>query len=277
MRKSGFEGWYFKHQNGDNMVALIPGAADSGAFIQVVTPGDARQLPLPSLRKDGGCIRAEGLCFTREGCTIDLPGVSGEVRYGSFHPLQSPIMGPFRFFPMECSHEVISMAHALSGSLTVDGQCISLDGGVGYIEKDSGTSFPASYQWMQCSFPACCSVMVSIAEVPFSGVRFRGCICAILHGGREYRLATYRGVRILAADARHICLSQGRLLLEIDMEPMSSGHRLLAPIGGRMCGTIRESSNAAVRVRLFESGRPVLDLRSSHAAYEFVPSVTRLP
>ena len=35
--------------------------------------------------------------------------------------------------------------------------------GLGYAEKDSGTSFPRSYLWMQCNdFSEPCSVMVSI-------------------------------------------------------------------------------------------------------------------
>ena len=36
-----------------------------------------------------------------------------------------------------------------------------------------------------------------IIDIPFCGGSFQGCICAIVYGGREYRLATYRGVRIL--------------------------------------------------------------------------------
>ena len=36
-----------------------------------------------------------------------------------------------------------------------------------------------------------------------------------------------------------------------------------------------ECGNAAVRVRLFDRGRPVLDLCSGRAAYEFVPPETR--
>lgn len=31
--QKGFEGWYFKHQKGNDMVAFIPGQAESGAFI----------------------------------------------------------------------------------------------------------------------------------------------------------------------------------------------------------------------------------------------------
>ena len=34
--QKGFEGWYFKHQKGDDMVAFIPGRAESGDFIQLI-------------------------------------------------------------------------------------------------------------------------------------------------------------------------------------------------------------------------------------------------
>lgn len=33
MWKRGFEGWYFKHQKDGDMIALIPGRAESGAFV----------------------------------------------------------------------------------------------------------------------------------------------------------------------------------------------------------------------------------------------------
>lgn len=271
MGTKGFEGWYFKHQKGGDMIAFIPGRAESGAFLLMISTEGARRFDVPELTVEGGVIRAGSCRFSRQGCRIDLPGVSGELTYGSLTPLKSDIMGPFRFFPMECRHGVISMGHRLSGSLLVDGRRRDFTGGEGYVEKDSGTSFPAGYLWLQCnSFPEPCSLMLSVARIPFCGLRFRGCICALICGGREYRLATYRGVRIRAFGPEHVCLSQGGLLLEVDIAPSHGGHLLRAPVRGRMSGAVRESSNAAVRVRLWEGGRQRLDLRSSHAAYEFV-------
>lgn len=270
--RNGFEGWYFKHQKGDDMVAFIPGQAESGAFIQVISQEGAQQFEISNLTADDGVIRADGCRFSRQGCHIELPGISGEIAYGPFAPLSSDIMGPFRFFPMECRHGVLSMAHGLQGNVMIHGHMHSFDGGLGYIEKDSGTSFPRSYLWMQCNdFPTPCSIMVSIAHVPFCGSSFRGCICAIWYQGREYRLATYRGVQIPAFTPEHICLSQGRFLLELDIAPSHVGHPLRAPHLGKMCNTIRESCNAHLHARLWKSGKLVFDLQSDHAAYEFVP------
>lgn len=278
MKEKGFEGWYFKHQKGGDMIAFIPGRAENGAFVQVISTGGSRQFDVPELTVEGGVVRAGNCRFSKEGCRIDLPGISGEVAYGGLTPLRSDIMGPFRFFPMECRHGVISMGHSLSGSLLVSGQRLDLTGGEGYLEKDSGTSFPSSYLWLQCnSFPEPCSLMVSVARIPFCTLHFRGCICALLYGGREYRLATYRGVRIRAFGPEHLCLTQGGLRLEVDITPSHGGHLLRSPIKGRMSGAIRESSNAAVRVRFWEDGRQRFDLSSSHAAYEFVPQGSQFP
>lgn len=272
MKTKGFEGWYFKHQSGRNRIAFIPGRSESGAFIQMISANGSRQFDVPAVLTCGSAIRAGGCLFSRRGCKIDLPGVHGQITYGALTPLRTDIMGPFRFFPMECRHGVISMAHTLSGSLTVDGDVYSFQDGIGYIEKDSGTSFPSTYLWMQCNdFPEPCSIMVSIAHIPFCRLSFQGCICAIVYQGREYRFATYRGVHILAYSAEHICLSQGNHLLELDMKPAHSGHSLRAPVQGQMSGIVRESLNAAVRIRLWTDGKPVFDLQSNGAAYEFVP------
>ena len=270
-REKGFEGWYFKHQKGDDMVAFIPGRAESGAFIQLISHEGARQFEILNLSLHDGIIRADQCWFSRQGCHIELPGVSGEIAYGSLAPLFSDIMGPFRFFPMECRHGVLSMAHTLQGSIIMDGHLHSFDGGIGYAEKDSGTSFPRSYLWMQCNdFQKACSIMISIAHIPFCGSSFRGCICAILYQGKEYRLATYRGVKVQAFTPEHIRLSQGSLLLELDIAPSHAGHPLRAPQRGKMSSTIRESCNVHLRARLWKRGKTIFDLHSDHAAYEFV-------
>lgn len=192
--QKGFEGWYFKHQRREEMVAFIPGRAESGPFLQMISPQGARQFAVSRLTAGGGMVRADRCWFSTRGCHIELPGVRGGIVYGPLSSLSCDIMGPFRFLPMECRHGVISMVHTLRGTLWIDGQPHRFDGGQGYIEKDSGISFPRWYLWVQCNdFSAPCSVMLSVAAVPLGPISFRGCICALLYRGRTYRFATYRG------------------------------------------------------------------------------------
>lgn len=271
MNKKRFEGWYFKHQRNDKILAFIPGIAQSGAFIQIIADNGSRHFNIDRFRLQNGTIYADNCIFSKNGVVIDLPGVHGEILYGSLTPLGSDIMGPFRYLPMECRHGVVSMMHTLAGSLDMDGQVIAFDEGRGYIEKDSGASFPRSYRWIQCNaFNEPCSIMVSIADIPFLGFGFTGCICAIIHKGREYRLATYNGVCIIASEANCICLMQGKYRLQIDIKDPPSGHPLRSPIQGQMSGTIRESNNVRARFRLWENSASVFDLDSESVGYEYV-------
>lgn len=272
MRTKGFEGWYFKHQKGNDSIAFIPGRANTGAFVQVISTSGSKQFDVPSLSIDSDLIKAGSCLFSKHGCKLELPGISGRIIYENITPLKSDIMGVFKYFPMQCRHGVISMKHSLSGSINIDGKLYDFDGGNGYIEKDSGTSFPRSYLWLQCNdFTEDCSIMVSIADIPFCGTNFTGCICAIIYKGEEYRLATYCGVRICEVSAEHVRLSQRNLLLDIEIKPTHGGYALLSPVQGKMSGKIRESSNADIHVRLWKKGQLVIDLRSAHAMYEFVP------
>ena len=96
-----FEGWYFKHQKGRDTVASFPGR-QKRRFRPGDLAGRGRCFPLPALHVDR---KGEDLCpgcrFGRDGISVDLPGIRGEISYGPLTPLRSDIMGPFRFFPME--------------------------------------------------------------------------------------------------------------------------------------------------------------------------------
>ena len=271
MKKDHFEGWYFKHQAGGETLAFIPGRAEGGAFVQMIGDSGSQNFDVDHFSVQDGVIRAGSCVFSMEGVVIDLPSVQGEIRYGQPTKLKGAIMGPFQRLPMECRHEVISMRHELRGSIFAQGKETVFDGGFGYIERDSGTSFPTSYQWIQCSaFREPCSVMLSIARIPFLGGHFTGCICAVVYGEREYRLATYKGVRIRATEPGYVVLSQGKLLLKIDIRSCAAAHPLFSPVSGRMTGVIRESNRACARFRLWVKGDRVFDLRSENAGYEYV-------
>jgi len=250
-------------------MAFIPGEAAGGAFVQVIGKGFSRFFSFPSLIA-GREIRVGDCVFGSLGCRIALPDITGSIGYGPLTPLKSDIMGPFRFLPLQCRHGVVSMTHELSGCLEAEGRHIDFSNGRGYIEQDSGRSFPKSYLWLQCNdFPVNSSVMVSVAHIPLAGFSFTGCICALLHEGREYRLATYRGVKIIRAGPRGVELAQGKLRLAIDIQG-GAGLPLQAPWQGRMVDTIRECNSVRARCRLWQQGRLIMDLESGNAGFEYV-------
>jgi len=251
-----FNGYYFKHENKNKTIAFIPGICDSKRFTQVVTDEKAYWFD-----GFGGCK------FSEKGAVIDIGGIRGRINYGKLTPLKYDIMGPFKYFPMECRHGIVSMRHELSGSVNVNGEVIDLNGGLGYIEKDSGVSFPKSYLWFQCNFAQNCSVSLSVADIPFYGLNFKGCICVVYYRGREYRMATYLGVRILCCNSEKVVLNQGKYMLVVNVCPRK-GHDLPAPQNGRMNRIITECLACPVRVRFYEKDRLLFDLQSDRASFE---------
>ena len=282
--RSYFEGWYFKQQANGRTLAVIPGismAADGSktAFIQVITESASHFVAYPfsafEARRSPLGVRIGQSVFTAEGLFLDIrePDLTlrGKLHYGELTPLESDIMGPFRSMPlMECRHRVISMRHTVQGRLNYQGETLVFDGGVGYMEMDWGTSFPRSYLWTQCSAPEeDCSVMVSIADVPFLGRSFRGCIAAVRYQGREIRLAIYHGVKIRRYSGNGLILQQGKHCLKVEADP-DKAQDLKAPSGGHMSRVIRESAACPARYRLYEDYRLLFDLRAQDASFEAV-------
>ena len=170
--KPYYEGWYLKQQQGDDLLAVIPGRAQDHAFVQVITPRYSAYVPFPlSEYRLGACMQVGDSLFSRDGMDLQVstPEVEleGQLRYAGLTPLRSDIMGPFAFLPMETKHTVFSMRHEVQGSVTLNGVAYRFDDGVGYMEGDRGHSFPQGYTWIQSvDLPCDASVMLAVATIP---------------------------------------------------------------------------------------------------------------
>ena len=278
--KKYFEGWYYKHQNNGKSLSLIPGKSSDEAFVLIVTDESSYHIryPLCQYRKSTTSQGAFRLkvgrnIFSPSGVTLNIcrPELSlvGKISYTDITPICSDIMGPFKYFPMECRHGIISMNHSLHGTVELNGQLQYYSGGKGYIESDSGRSFPSKYTWVHCNdFKQDCSIMASVAQIPFYGLRFWGCICVVWLNGREYRLATYKGVKILRCEPGHLVLKQGEYQLAITVEPKTA-QKLPAPHHGKMSRFIRESLSCLAHFKFMKGGCCLFDEKSDHASYEY--------
>ncbi len=268
MARGFFEGYYFKHQKGRETVAFIPGRASSGAFIQVITNEKSFSMAFDVISM-GSTIQIGGCTFSKDGIQLNNERLKGSIQYADITPIEYDIMGPFKIFPMQCRHGVISMFHTLSGSIEIDDVPYNFDGGRGYIEKDSGRSFPKRYVWIHCNdFEEKCSIMAAIADIPFLGIHFMGCICAVVHGQKEYRFATYLGVKIQHCSKNGITLVQGKNRLEIEVAK-NSAHALYAPTKGQMTNMIHESNNSAAQFKLYVDDKLVFHKASYNVSYEY--------
>lgn len=263
-----FEGYYYKHQKGNQTLCIIWGRAGSERFIQVITNDFSEKVPYTK----GNIFSTEGIILNIHTSRLSL---SGKIRYRELCPIKYDIMGPFKFFPMECRHGIVSMYHRLDGKIVLNGEEIDFTGGRGYIEKDSGHSFPSSYAWIQANdFSEPCSIMASVASVPFCCFHFQGCICVIQYRGKEYRLATYLGVRVISCTSKRILLKQGKYRLEIRIKN-SNGHELSAPRNGKMERNILENPSCPAEFTFYIGEKVVFYLHSQHASYEYERQILR--
>ncbi|MDW2797430.1 tocopherol cyclase family protein [Clostridium boliviensis] len=288
-KRKFFAGWYFKMQNKDTVLALIPGLSMDGRgrsypFVQVIWNERACCLDFKEedlmIDRRQQMIMLDNNIFSRRGIKVNIKteelSLQGIVRFGPVTPIRYSIMGPFQIMPfMECKHEIISMSHRLSGKIRLNGRIVDFGGGLGYIEGDKGKSFPESYLWLQCNdFLENASVMVSVAKIPWLGIRFEGCICVIMYQGKEYRFATYLGARVVSKRETAVIIKQRRYVLKVFLSNQKRkdekrfAHKLLAPNQGAMSRLIKEEHLVRGRFLLYKGEEIIFDLSSSSVSFE---------
>lgn len=273
-----FKGWYFKCSTQDKTIAFIPAYHYSNnkksASLQIITDDKALNIPFDKLEysekplyvKIGDCV------FSHERIILDFQSdeltLEGKLCFEGLSPIRYDIMGPFKYVPfMQCRHSVYSICHKINGEIRVNDQLYKFENGIGYIEGDCGRSFPIKYIWTQCCFENN-SLMLSVADIPFLGIHFRGIIGVILLDGKEYRIATYLGARIKQVDKSTVTVKQGSFeftakLLKKNAQPLA------APTNGDMCRTIHESASCEAYYRFCYKNIVFFEFTTDKASFEF--------
>lgn len=294
-RQNYFEGWYFKVLNAscDSAYAFIPGISMDAqgkrhSFIQVLNgktgKAEYHRFPFEAFKfnKNKFDVSIDSNHFSAEHISIDLPGISGELSFENNvkwpKRLFSPgVMGPFTYAPfMECYHGVVSMNHDVYGYLQVGEQRIDYNGGRGYTEKDWGSSFPGGYIWLHSNHFRVneISLMFSLAQIPWLGMKFKGYLCGLLYKGELLRFTTYNGCCLkefyLDSKEFRIQLRNRKYLLIISGESSAEASRLASPVQGEMSNHIEETMNSSIRLQLKDrrSGQTVLDDWADQTALE---------
>lgn len=274
-KKDYFEGWYYKLLNLDGSVtlSLIPGVSksveDPHAFIQVINNHNHQtyyiRYPLSSFKFQSApfMITIDQNSFTRNQIILsikDVVDLEGVINLGEWtmidESLYAPnIMGPFAYLPwMECYHGVMSLRHDLNGVLMLNDEVLSFDDGIGYLEKDYGSSFPSRYIWIHSNMPKIQnSLFFSYAKIPFGLFQFNGLICILEIAGKQHRFATYNNSKVTHVkieDTVFIEIKKGSDVLRLTLSNHLS-HPLVAPKKGDMNQIIYESLDGTVHASLY--------------------------
>ena len=110
--------------------------------------------------------------------------------------------------------------------------------------------------------------MLSVADIPVLGIHFTGIIGVIWWQGKEYRLATYLGARIVEYRHRKVRIRQGDIELEVRLLS-ETDKALRAPKQGAMVRTIRENAACRAFYRFRKGGRTLFSFESDRASFEY--------
>ncbi len=224
-----FEGWYFKLVDPTEthryaVIATIfktEGKDTPHAFVQVNDNIHGRmqyvRYPLHDFHaaEDTFEVHIGPNYFAEDGLRLDVDTddltVGGTLHFVGTKPWPATLLAPgamgwYAWVPrMECYQGVVSLDHAIEGTLTIAGRDVAFTNGRGYTEKTWGQSFPTAWIWLQSNhfeMPGI-SLFGAISMIPWIGRTFRGFTAGLLHHGTLYRFATYTG-----AETEHLALTQ---------------------------------------------------------------------
>lgn len=293
--KSYFEGWYFKNTCRNKGISFIPGISIEGknkkSFIQVITNSSSYfinyKIEEYKFSHNPFYIKIANNVFSKYGVFIDIHDntqnlkIKGKINYSNFRNIKTNfinpnIMGPFSYIPfMECNHAILSMKNYVNGTISINNEKLIFSDGLGYIEKDWGHSFPKSYIWCQgnCFKKSNTSFMLSMANIPFKIINFKGLICDLIIDKKEYKFTTYNNAKILKNEIKNdeldIVLKKGNTILNIK-SAFQKGNKLFAPVMGKMEKDIFESINSVIMITLIKNNKVIFSDISTNCGLEVV-------
>jgi len=300
-RRNYFEGWYFKMVSADqsSILSIIPGISlshdgkEQHAFIQIIDGKTAKTsyysfpIELFSFSKKEFAIHIGQNYFSADKIILniqnDSSNISGEiqiannVKLNSYKKSNKDIMGWYRFVPfMECYHGVVSLTNQLDGTLNKNGQIYNFNKGLGYIEKDWGSSMPSAWIWMQSNHfsKGNASFMLSIANIPWLGKSFTGFLGFFLHDNIIYRFATYTHAK-LTIEKSGLYTTKATIKDKNNTFIIEAGRNqaglLKAPVKGSMDRRIPESIDAKLILKVLDKiGNTIFSDSTSIAGLELV-------
>lgn len=293
MDRDVFEGWYYRLWDERISLAVIVGFSwnQNGreVFVQTLdtVTGKSQRYDFDwsavTLNDHPFRIQIAQNVFTQSSLYLHLPELEVRLKYGEITPLpyswfKPTIMGPFSYLKaMECVHSVISLHHRAEGLVTIGSQAIPVQG-LGYLEKDRGSSFPKEYLWFQsndCGVPDSC-FFLSAADIPFGPIHFTGLLFIVKLGSEIHWHATYTGCRLTSLSCGineeqktevTLRLSQGSTNIAVTLI-QGRTMALAAPVSGKMKGRVEESLEAEASVMILKGGKRIHESRWSHGGLE---------
>lgn len=211
-----FEGWYFKlvQPKTGYVIAIIPGIFKSNnkgashSFVQILDGSKLHfnyfrfpPLSFISSNKEFKFVISDNM-FSLYGIELNIKSseinIHGSVRFYNIKKWPDSMVSPgsmgfYNYLSfMQCYSQVCALSGDIEGSLIINSEEISFNGGNLYIEKNWGKDFPYSWAWIQCSSFKMNSIALtcSIGYIPFPLGNFRGFLIGMYCNNDFYKFTS---------------------------------------------------------------------------------------
>ena len=287
-----FEGWYIKITDPKISLAIIIGISktieESYAFIQTLdtytNQSQMLEYPLEAFTwgNEPFYLQLGDNLFTKDKVVLKLDEgsvfIQGTINLGPLTKLTTSlyaptIMGPFAYLAKRvCNHGIISLKHDVNGTININGETLSING-IGYLEKDWGQSFPASYLWLQSN--VCkehdANIFLSVADVALMKCSFKGVIMTLLVEQQQYHLASYYGAyvkdKFIKEGYYYLIIKQWAYTFYFKIKPGNSV-LLKAPQFGKMSESVEECLDALIVLLVYKHNQRVAKFSFTNCGLE---------
>lgn len=284
-----FEGWYYKISGVDYTMSVIAGVSlgnDSHAFIMLYDNKDLSEYvryPLDTVGfSDNVFIKIDKNVFSESRFSLDIESnkniIRADIKFQNIisYPrkiIHRSIMGLLNYIPFQqCYYDIANIRSNTAGSVNINGKSYSINGGIGYVEKNWGTSIPKAWTWVQANrFGDETSITAAVATVPYMKKIFTGVACIVYTGGKFYNLSSYKFAKVIKLDDKELCIANNQY--ELDLEITSKGGKFVkAPVLGDMSRTIMSEITADVKAKLTDKRKQkiIFEGSSDFCGYEKV-------
>ncbi len=279
-----FEGWYVrfvdaKHATNEAFIlAYTTHQDDAHAFTQyfdgVAKTNHYTRHPLTAYRFENATAHVGPNRLTEHSLYFEQEGMTLDVVFSQPRKPNKSAMSFLRFLPLECFQEVIIMEAQATGTRTIHGQKVAVEGTI-YIEKTFGRRFPKQWFWLQTHHFDQPGVRLSFAGGSVPTLKFRpfGFFCLVEKDEEVYRFATYKRSHFNAVDLGDkivFTVRQGTLNLRLEV----TDHDPTALVGpsdfGLMNLEVFESLSAHVTLTLTDANTTLIQAHSTLAGFEWM-------
>lgn len=282
--KKGFMSWYYNFIDAqkENLLEISIGKTqEEGNSEYYLSIASNQKAFSKEIKLSGERVKWEKDGMHYDSCSFDQNGIALDLEDEAYHikgslsftenrgtnrsKWQTGVMGPFKYWPfLNSYHDVTSLAHQLSGSITINNETIDFTGGKGYMEKEWGKQYPKIWVWAQCNHfkEHDIALMVGVARMPFLWEYYTSFSVPVYYKGSLEVFSNYNGGQIAKLYRYkgyiHLIITQKSKVLDLKIYGEDEAE-LVSSYNSHMIRDVYQCQMAKMEIKIMQSNHIILE------------------